>query len=544
MSAIHRQEAIRAAAGGPLSAGLLLRTLLVCALLPLAAAQAASGNEAPLKIGGRTIHVFRAPVGMFTPEERMTAARDRIEQVLGQPGEGWTSVKPAEQGFEVAIDGKPMFLVVPGDARKSAGETSEGQANAASRVLQKVWSEASERRDPRANVEGMVKVALATALLIFASSLALAGSAALRKALYRRLVARLGAAPGAPGAGRLVQVLPSLLSPLIFLGTWVIGLFVIFLYLTYSLNQFVLTRPAGESLSHSIRNLAIDGLAAFADAVPGTFIAAFIFLLGWIATRISAGLFDSVRVGPEESPFVNVHTAPATRRIVNAALWLFALAMAYPYLPGSHTEAFKGLSVMVGVIFSIGAAGVVGQIASGMMIVYTYALRVGEYVRIAEYEGTVVEIGLFVTLLRTGLGEEVSLPNTFVLANVTRNYSRAGKDGDYVLDAAVTIGYDTPWRQVHALLAEAAKAVPEIRAEPAPYVVQTALSDFYVAYRLVAHVDARQPATRARVASDLHAAIQDAFNRHGVQIMSPHYHGDPAAPKIVPAGTFNLRGDR
>jgi small-conductance mechanosensitive channel len=526
--------------------GTLLRTLALALLTCGAAAAAAvdEGADAPLVVGHRTIHVFRAPVGMFTAQERVRAARARIEQVLDAPGEGWTSVKPVEQGFEVAIDGKPVFLVVPGDARKSAGETPEGLANAASRVLNKVWSEARERRDPRANVEGIVKVALATGLLILATALAVAGSAMLRKALLRRMAARLRAVPGAPAAGRLAQVLPPLLSRLIFLGTWVVGLFVIFLYLTYSLSQFVLTRPAGETLSHSIRELVVGGLGAFADAVPGMFFAAFIFVLAWIATRVSAELFASVRSSPEESPFVNKHTALATRRIVNAALWLFALAMAYPYLPGAHTEAFKGLSVMVGVIFSIGAAGVVGQIASGMMIVYTYALRVGEYVRIAEYEGTVVEIGLFVTLLRTGLGEEISLPNTFVLANVTRNYSRAGEGGDYVLDAAVTIGYDTPWRQVHALLVEAAKAVPEIRAEPAPYVVQTALSDFYVAYRMVVHVDATRPATRARVTSDLHAAIQDAFNRHGVQIMSPHYHGDPAAPKIVPAETFNVKGDR
>jgi small-conductance mechanosensitive channel len=517
--------------------GILLRALALALLAsggaPASVAANADGGAA-LVIGQRTIHVFRAPVGMFTPEERVQAARARIEQVLDVPGEGWTSVKPLEQGFEVAVDGKPMFLVVPGDARKSAGETPENLANAASRVLQKVWSEVRERRDPRPNVEGIVKVALATGLLILATALALAGSALLRKALYRRLAARLSTAPGAPAAGRLAQVLPSLISQVMFLGTWVIGLIVIFLYLSYGLSQFVLTRPAGESLSHSIRELMVDGLAAFADAVPGIFIAAFIFLFAWIATRVSAELFASVRASPEESPFINTHTALATRRIVNAALWLFALAMAYPYLPGSHTEAFKGLSVMVGVIVSIGAAGVVGQIASGMMIVYTYALRVGEYVRIAEHEGTVVEIGLFVTLLRTGLGEEISLPNTFVLANVTRNYSRAGEGGDYVLDAAVTIGYDTPWRQVHAMLTEAARRTPGITADPEPKVFQTALSDFYPEYRLVAYSEAKSPYTRAQALDRLHANIQDVFNEHGVQIMSPHYLGDPESAKVVP----------
>jgi small-conductance mechanosensitive channel len=128
----------------------------------------------------------------------------------------------------------------------------------------------------------------------------------------------------------------------------------------------------------------------------------------------------------------------------------------------------------------------------------------------------------------------VALPNALVIGNVTRNFSRQSVDGGTVLEAAITIGYDTPWRQVHALLTEAAAAVPAISREPAPFVVQTALQDAYVAYRLVVHVSAREPDTRARVQSDLHASIQDLFNRYGVQIMSPSYYDDPAEPKIVP----------
>jgi small-conductance mechanosensitive channel len=168
------------------------------------------------------------------------------------------------------------------------------------------------------------------------------------------------------------------------------------------------------------------------------------------------------------------------------------------------------------------------------MLVYTKALLVGEYVRIQDCEGTVTELGTFVTRLRTGLGEEISLPNSLVLANVTRNFSRVAKGKGFVLDTTITIGYDTPWRQVHALLLEAAGQIPEVLKAPEPFVVQSALSDFYVAYKLVVYVDSDQPGTRARVNSDLHAAIQDAFNRHGVQIMSPQYFEDPEKPKVVP----------
>jgi len=126
-----------------------------------------------------------------------------------------------------------------------------------------------------------------------------------------------------------------------------------------------------------------------------------------------------------------------------------------------------------------------------------------------------------------------------VLPNVTRNFSRANSTKAYVLDVTVTIGYDTPWRQVHAMLLEAAGTIPEILAAPPAYVVQTALADFYVAYKLIVQVDAEVPATRARVASNLHAAIQDAFNRHGVQIMSPHYMDDPQTPKVVAPSSWS-----
>ena len=502
------------------------------ATLPTHAAE--ETHAVPLVIGHRTIHVFRAPLGMFSPAERAESAHKRILQAFEQSGAGWTSVKATPQSIVVELDGEPMFFVLPGDALTLAGETPEDLANHASRVLKQAWLESRERRDPRAGVAALAKVALATVLLVAALVLIVKLSFRLRTGLIRRFAKRLRALPESSALHRLTLYLPALLARgLIVLG-WLLSLFLIFIYLTYSLAQFVLTRPASETLSHSLTTMTTQALAATAEALPGIFVAALVFLAAWIATRLASEFFAGVTARPADGGVLNAHTAPATRRIVNASLWLFAIAMAYPYLPGSHTEAFKGVSVLVGLMVSIGASGIVGQIASGVMIVYTYALKKGEYVRIQDYEGTVTDLGLFVTRLRTGMGEEIALPNAYVLGNVTRNFSRVHAGKGYVLDVTVTIGYDTPWRQVHAMLLEAAGTIPEILATPPAYVVQTALSDFYVAYKLIVHVDVDVPATRARVASDLHAAIQDAFNRHGVQIMSPHYMDDPKMPKIVP----------
>jgi small-conductance mechanosensitive channel len=223
-----------------------------------------------------------------------------------------------------------------------------------------------------------------------------------------------------------------------------------------------------------------------------------------------------------------------TRRIFAFVVWVFALAMAYPYLPGANTDAFKGLSVLVGLMVSLGGASVIGQAFSGLILMYARIYRRGDYVRIGEQEGTVTELGMFATRLRTGMGEEITLSNSSVMAATTRNYSRAVSGTGYVLDTVVTIGYATPWRQVEAMLLEAARRTSDIAQEPAPIVRQTALSDYYVEYRLVAYTPLEHPAPRVEVLSRLHGHIQDVFNEHGVQIMSPHYVLDPKAPQVVP----------
>jgi small-conductance mechanosensitive channel len=167
-------------------------------------------------------------------------------------------------------------------------------------------------------------------------------------------------------------------------------------------------------------------------------------------------------------------------------------------------------------------------------LTYGRTYRKGEYVRIGDQEGTVTDLGVFTTRIRTGLGEELTISNATVLAGTTRNYSRAVQGQGYVLDTTVTIGYDTPWRQVHAMLEEAARRTPDILQNPLPRIFQTTLSDWYPVYRLVCQARPTEPGPRAAVLSALHANIQDVFNEYGVQIMSPQYFADPMHPKVVP----------
>src|SRR5207247_1752717 len=195
------------------------------------------------------------------------------------------------------------------------------------------------------------------------------------------------------------------------------------------------------------------------------------------------------------------------------------------------SEKLTGYAVVIAEQVA-GAAGLVGQAAGGFILTFAHVLRPGEWVRVGDVEGAVVGVGVFSTRIRTPLDEEVNVPNSVLLGSVTRNFSRPAAQAASILETSVTIGYSAPWRQVHAMLLDAAARTPELEREPPPEVLQTALSDFYVRDSLRARL--RDQHRRPAVLSALNANVQDAFNEYGVQIMSPHYVLDAAAPVVVP----------
>jgi small-conductance mechanosensitive channel len=187
--------------------------------------------------------------------------------------------------------------------------------------------------------------------------------------------------------------------------------------------------------------------------------------------------------------------------------------------------------VFIGLMITFGSSGLVNQIVSGFMITYSRALRLGDFVRIGDVEGTVSHLGVLSTKLRTLQCEEVTVPNAVVIAQTTTDYSRIGETEGVFTPVTVTIGYDAPWRQVEALLLLAAERTSGLRTDPKPLVVQAGLEDFYVRYMLLVCLQRQQ--SRLVTLHQLHANIQDLFNEYGVQIMSPNYMLDPAAPKVV-----------
>lgn len=234
--------------------------------------------------------------------------------------------------------------------------------------------------------------------------------------------------------------------------------------------------------------------------------------------RFSRFLFNEVERQNITLPGFYPDWALPSFKIVRFLIIAFAVVMAFPYLPGSDSPAFKGVSVFLGVLFSLGSSSAVANVVAGVILTYMRAFCVGDRVKIADTMGDVIEKNLLVTRIRTAKNVDVTVPNAMVLGSHIINYSSSAQ---LILNTTVTIGYDVPWRQVHELLLAAARSTERIMAEPKPFVLQTALNDFYVSYELNAYTDA--PSAMATIYSELHARIQDSFNEAGVEIMSPHY---------------------
>ncbi|WP_420793360.1 mechanosensitive ion channel family protein [Pseudomonas rubra] len=523
--------------GSRILAGLTLCCLLA-SMLVSGASRAAVGaasidaEPAELKIANRSIMVFHATLLGEAPAARVKRAEQVINERLDETFDSTVSVDAIQENYLVLLGDRRAFIVSPGDLVGSELNIQQGAQAAASRLRQ-VVSEAQQARSPRFLLSAAGLSVAAT--LVYLLLLRLAGW--LHRKALSWLPQRVRKHTSALRIGQTQLIDASNLFPLLrrLLGLvrWTLVLLLTYEWLSFVLQRFPYTRPWGESLNLYLLGLLRHVVTGIVDAIPGLLIALLIFFIARGIIAFSKRLLERL-ARPGSISWLNQETLQPTTRLTSLAIWLFALAMAYPYLPGADTEAFKGLSVLIGLMISLGATSVVGQAAAGLILTYTRTLRPGEYVRIGDYEGTVTELGMFTTTIRTGLGEVLTLPNSMITGAVTKNYSRVVQGQGYVVDTTVTIGYDTPWRQVEAMLLEAARRTEGVLETPKPQVFQTALSDFYPEYRLVAQAVPSEPRPRAELLTLLHANIQDVFNEFGVQIMSPHYLGDPLQEKVVP----------
>jgi small-conductance mechanosensitive channel len=520
--------------------------LLLAALplaLPLAPAVAATPSpgaaadtkpiEATLTVANRDITVFRTTLLGYDPAVRAERTRARIAALdgadLDQPVKAF-DVKVGElSGVSIYVGDNRMFTLVTADLDPEDKATLALVAeDARARLAEALAAKRDTLRWP-VLLDGLLHAAVATALFgAILWTLRRVGRV-LRVWLTRRQDALAAAtSAGAPQWRQYVFVL--LTKMLRLLGTALV-LILGYAWLIYAFENFPLTRPLGHELVRFVGMLGSGLVASTVGAAPSIATIAVILFMTGAVVEVIGRFFASVQSGRTSVSFIHPETVPATRRIVTFLVWVFAVAVAYPFIPGSGSEAFKGLSVLVGVMVSLGSTGLINQMMGGLVLVYSRALRRGDFVVVDDVEGVVTEVGVLATKVVTMRNEEITIPNSVLTATRIRNYSKLAGTHGTMLSTKVTIGYDAPWRQVHAMLALAAERTPGLRRQPAPIVYQRALSDFYVEYELLANTD--RPGERVPILSALHQNIQDVFNEHGVQILSPHFVLQPTGGAVV-----------
>jgi small-conductance mechanosensitive channel len=266
--------------------------------------------------------------------------------------------------------------------------------------------------------------------------------------------------------------------------------------------------------------LAFMGLVSF---LPSLFTIIVIIIIFKYSLKIIKFFFYEIKSENIKIDGFYSDWALPTFNIIRLLMYAFMLVIIFPYLPGSDSPIFKGVSVFVGVLFSLGSSNAIANMVAGLVITYMRPFKIGDYIKIGDVSGEVIEKTALVTRIRTPKFEDITIPNATVLSSTSTNYSANTNQSTngLLIHTTVTIGYDVPWKDIHAALIDAALNTEMIEKEPKPFVLQTSLDDFYVSYQI--NVYTKEPTKQPRIYSSLHQNIQDSFNAAGIEIMSPHY---------------------
>lgn len=317
---------------------------------------------------------------------------------------------------------------------------------------------------------------------------------------------------------------------------WAVILLIIYLVLPLLFSLF----PGTQHMADTLLGYVLTPLHRMALAVwhylPDLITIVVIVVVFRYALRGISFLKDEIQAGRLTIDGFYPDWANPTYQIIRVLVFAFLLVVIFPYLPGSDSPIFKGVSVFLGFLFTFGSAGSLSNIVAGLVLTYMRAYKLGDRVKIGDVTGDIMEKNLLVTRVRTIKNEEITIPNSTIMSSYTTNYSAAAPTHGLILHTTVTISYQAPWPQVHQLLLAAAAQVPDLLPDPAPFILQTSLDNYYVSYQLNAYT--REASRQAVLYSLLHQHIQDQFNAAGVEIMSPHYRAmrDGNAPAMPVVG--------
>ncbi|WP_374684523.1 mechanosensitive ion channel family protein [Scandinavium hiltneri] len=485
----------------------------------------------------RTVYIFHQPIvmlqatfGLSTPEERVLRIRNTLRAFTHDDVSKPLTIEPITRYNQPArlflMNGKPIMLLSQADLDEGDDLTLD---QAAQRVLARMELQRSALSE-QYNTGYLALAGLKTVLSLGVLALFCYGAYRtwrwVRRYNLQMLLEKRGIIP--ISWRRFLGAIESKLYGLLMI---LLSLMATYLWLGWVFSLFPWTRVWGESLGDWTYQVLQKIALAIASALPGLLIVLIIFLITSFIIKLLKVLLNQVAAGKVQLPGLHPETVGTTRKLISVMVWLFALSAAYPFLPGANSLAFKGISVFFGLMLTLGSAGVMNHAMSGLVLIYSRALRKGDVIRIADNEGQVSEIGMLATKIITRENYIVTVPNAVVVSGKITNLSAQNPDGGVNLTTGVTIGYDTPWRQVHAMLELAARRVDCVDHAQAPLVRQLSLMDWYISYELQVRL---LPGTSLAVARNaLHSTIQDVFNEFGVQIMSPNFVLQPEGAVMV-----------
>lgn len=489
-------------------------------------------ETAPVEIDGQVLFTVRG-LSSFPAEKRAQTIGRRIEEAAGDAGFASAGLKvdTIETG-SVILAGKTALMVVT-DADAQLEQTT--RENLAALHLARIRQAIDEYRLTR-STDYLIKAALhaagATVLLAAGIAVLLLLNRWLDKAVSRVLKRRVHDVDiQSFEVVRSDTIWKALHGVILAIGITTIVVS-IYAYLQYVLALFPWTRSVSNDLLNLSTRAARRLGKSTAEIIPDVLILIIIYFL----TRFTLSRVRKFFAAVEQKRVVFTQFEPdwamPTYKLLRVLVLAFAVVVAYPYIPGSQTAAFKGISIFIGLMLSLGSSTSISNLIAGYLMTYRRVFKVGDRVKVGDVVGEVVAVRLQVTHLRTNKNEEVTIPNSQILNSDVTNYSSLAGTKGLILHTTVGIGYEVPWRQVEAMMLTAAGRTAGVLSDPSPFILLTKLGDFSVSYELNVYV--RDTEMIGKLYAELHRHIIDVFNEYQVQIMTPAYEGDPDQPKVVP----------
>ena len=499
-------------------------------------------RSAAVEIDG--VELFRVRgTQSFPAEERAEGIVQRIVALAKDPSFRIDALRASESdvGAEILGGTQRVMVVVDADAQLEGVQ----RAVLAEVIVTRIRSAVENYREARTRenlMNAAVRALIATAVAALLTILLVWSVRRATAVLERRYRDRIHSVSVQSFQILRRETLWAGLRAVILFLRLIAVLAILFVFLRYVLALFPWTRSAGNRLAgYVLGPLESIGSGVVAQIPNLIFLAILFFIIRYVLKLVRL-YFDAVEGGTVTLTGFEREWARPTYRLMRFGIVAFALVVAYPYIPGSGSDAFKGISIFIGILFSLGSSSAIANIIAGYMLSYRRAFKVNDRVRIGDVTGDVTEVRVQVTHLRTVKNEEVIVPNSSILNNEIVNYSSYARREGLILHTEVGIGYETPWRQVEGMLLLAAERTGGLLRTPPPFVRQTKLGDFAVTYELNAYcADAQQ---MGPLYTEMHRSILDVFNEYGVQIMTPAYEGDPPEPKIVPKEAWFAKPSR